>query len=722
MEAASDNSKREEILVQVGGRLPYKAQLFRNSPLSVIRVELKMDASDLFIHGGCPMKNVEDEPFTHLEEILVDNTVYISATKKPKEAIRKSTGFSGLMSFPGFGFSRNYLGDSKSSDPPEKTSLMQGRPVNSVQATIQTRAFIPAAPIPKSQSPQPRGIPSALEALISKAAPVTQKSADSGPKRFRYPHKVPRFDPQCPTAEVVPPDKLTGAKYLVVLGETGVGKSRFLDCLTNYLQGVRRDHDFRLQLIPEESADDETTSQTQSTTTYVIESLIGTPPLVVIDTRGYADTKGTAEDEKTDGQLANLFQNRTTQIDLICFVMKSTETRLGDQKKYVISNVLKFFGNDAQDNFRFLFTFADTDDVPPALKVLTSKQSIVAPTIEKFQQANKDYYFRFNNSAVYQKVKDELTQKNFWKTYQSNMKKFVDAVFSVTKKMSMEGTVKTIQTRLKLNLELQALRSKSEQATTEGTNIQETMKAVLQLHSQMETTGEEVVEVTEVQAIQRPVEQGKCTTYCTVCRTTCHVICFLLPGASKEHCVAMKSNHCFVCKGQCHHEVHINTTFIVEHKEVKVMKSKKNIKDALSSIKAEVATKEEMLATLLDKYDQIHAEYLKIQEEILNTTKELCKWAMNPYCFESMSGYLEQVIKTEQDNKNPGWEKRLEFVKESKKRIDFAVEAMNDRAAWSNQTVHQVIKKLVEQKKYSNKGVLEKWLARNTQDSCETMD
>lgn len=498
------------------------------------------------------------------------------------------------------------------------------------------------------------------------------------------------------------------------MGASGAGKTRLLDCLTNYMQGVQRNDPFRYQLVCEGTTDEnKANSQTQNTTFYCIESQINVPPIVVIDTRGFADTRGTAEDEKTDAQLGNLFQNHTDRVDLVCFVIKSNENRLADREKYVFANVLKFFSKSTATHFRFLMTFKDTDDTPEVINILKAPGSIVAPTIASLEKAAIEWCFYFNNSAVYKKVEDTSSGREFWKAYQDNMAKFVKMVHSGTP-MDLAGTRQTIQKRAELNTLLSKLRVKSGEATTAGTNIQEAIMAVSESHLDLEQKGQEIVESNQMVMTKIPVQPGKYTTYCTKCAVTCHEVCVYGPGCSKQECVAMAESFCTKCISKCHHELHINTDIIVVMSQKKVFRTRKEIRDAqFTTAELVKLNKENVVDELLKKYDRTMAEYLRIQEEILNATNELSKLALAPTCYDSMSGYLEMQLRNERNNKEPGYEKRIEFIEEAWLRNEFAMNAIKKGEALPNSSIHEVIKSLLDEGKYSNRGVLEQWVKKN---------
>eukprot|EP01084_Bolivina_argentea_P268206 455483_1 len=96
-----------------------------------------------------------------------------------------------------------------------------------------------------------------------------------------------------------PPD----IKYVELIGQTGAGKTTFLNSMYNYLHQVVDDKNT-------ENSKDITKSQTQEITSYHSRNLESTSyDLTFLDTTGFGDTQGPQQDMKIRNKLKDFFQN-----------------------------------------------------------------------------------------------------------------------------------------------------------------------------------------------------------------------------------------------------------------------------------------------------------------------------------------------------------------------------------------------------------------------------
>ncbi|CAG0899251.1 unnamed protein product [Darwinula stevensoni] len=93
-------------------------------------------------------------------------------------------------------------------------------------------------------------------------------------------------------------------RVLMIVGQTGAGKTTMINGLANYVYGVRWEDDFRFKIITEKgdvNADDRAHSQTKGVSAYSFnwkEGMTIPYTLTVIDTPGFGDSEGLRRDEE----------------------------------------------------------------------------------------------------------------------------------------------------------------------------------------------------------------------------------------------------------------------------------------------------------------------------------------------------------------------------------------------------------------------------------------
>jgi predicted GTPase len=321
------------------------------------------------------------------------------------------------------------------------------RQVNPPQHTDQSSNTKPGSeltqPHPKTatlESSAQQKLPGILRQEIAMVAEANQLGVNQhGLRIFKYPHILPFPDPYRPYVRTLRSQELEfRPKYVLLIGETGVGKSTLINLLANHLRGVRLIDDYRYEMIQEPYFKDQSSSVTSEIEMYTI-IVPGRPqePIVLIDTPGYGDTQGTIKDAEIDKKLEQLLAQKLTHIHLVCFVAKSSTVRLTDAQIYVYNKIVTLLGNQFQDNLMFLFTFSD-NEVPQVSKAMVDPSSIVKPLIDKKIANKEDWFIKFNSSSLYTKEPMNLDQnsihKLFWEFAQKGTEDLAKKIFEITPK------------------------------------------------------------------------------------------------------------------------------------------------------------------------------------------------------------------------------------------------------------------------------------------------
>ena len=85
---------------------------------------------------------------------------------------------------------------------------------------------------------------------------------------------------------------------ILLVGETGSGKTTLLNSLVNSVMKVKFEDPFRYVIIKEETGRGQEQSQTSEVTIYYLlpPKNRNLPPLKIVDTPGFGDTRGLEED------------------------------------------------------------------------------------------------------------------------------------------------------------------------------------------------------------------------------------------------------------------------------------------------------------------------------------------------------------------------------------------------------------------------------------------
>ncbi|ROT84716.1 hypothetical protein C7M84_022061 [Penaeus vannamei] len=160
-------------------------------------------------------------------------------------------------------------------------------------------------------------------------------------------------------------------RAVLLLGETGAGKTRALNAMLNVLFGVRFGDTFRLEL-PDQLAEGAPRSPVHSQTDYISAYLLyggaGAPfrcHYLLVDTPGFGDTRG-AEHRRSVTQRLRAFLTEEPSFDslhCIGLVTKANENRVCSGQREVLAEFTALLGSDVAGVTHLLATFA-VDDAP----------------------------------------------------------------------------------------------------------------------------------------------------------------------------------------------------------------------------------------------------------------------------------------------------------------------------------------------------------------------
>uniref|UniRef100_A0A8C4TAG1 Uncharacterized LOC114641185 n=1 Tax=Erpetoichthys calabaricus TaxID=27687 RepID=A0A8C4TAG1_ERPCA len=451
------------------------------------------------------------------------------------------------------------------------------------------------------------------------------------------------------------------SKTIMVLGETGSGKSTLINGMVNYVFGVQWEDDFRFKLIHEETSRSQAESQTSAVTVYEMnyQDCFKVPySFTVVDTPGFGDARGIDQDKQITEQIRECFSSPqgVQHITAVCFVVQASQARLTHTQKYIFDSILSIFGKDIANNILVLITFADGQR-PPVLNAIT-ESNIPFPKDEK----ESPLFFKFNNSALYanndetNSSDDQMFDKMFWDMGANNMEGF----FKALEKMDDES----------LETVVEVLRPKISTALSKREEIRQTRdisdKHITDIESNKDFEYEVDVTETKTESI---AGTGKFITNCQKGNFTCHYPCSLSNDEDKIRCSAMKDGVRTVCPGKCSRNIRSDQQhrFISEAKKVKKMFDE--LKKKYEQAQGELMTTEQLSEWFCHELETLIKLNYKLRKESHESIKRLEEIALrrNPLYF---LGNIELLIQTKKQEAKLEWMERNKELQEVKERAE----------------------------------------------------
>lgn len=456
------------------------------------------------------------------------------------------------------------------------------------------------------------------------------------------------------------PQEEANSKSMMVVGQTGCGKTTLLNSLVNYLTGINFDDNFRYKIIDEGPNVNHANSVTSEVNIYYIHSHNGHPPIKIIDTPGFGDTRGIEMDKQITKKIEKKFQTEINQINAICFVAQSSNARLTANQKYIFSSIMDLFGNDVAENFVAMLTFCD-GEIPQIINALQEKDSIFDKVIPKIKEP---WYLKFNNSAIFSVSKDKFNAM-FWELGMESFKNFVMKLNNLsTKSLTLSKAV--LSERNNLNLSVENLQIQLQNGLNKMSSIRDLFDQIDS--AQKIINGSKNFEtITENdKVVKENLPSGTYTTLCVVCNFTCHQICGIPDDRDKRGCWAISGDYCTQCPSKCHWTNHHNAPYIIKTVKVKQKVTLEDLKKKYDDGNKNLSLSQRLMNGMIKEGKEILSKCMNIQENIKDIVNKLARIALNPNTLNSEE-YIELLIRSEKQEQKTGWQKRVDGLEAMKK-------------------------------------------------------
>ncbi|KAI4901117.1 hypothetical protein NFI96_028926, partial [Prochilodus magdalenae] len=406
-------------------------------------------------------------------------------------------------------------------------------------------------------------------------------------------------------------------KTILMVGETGTGKTTLINTMVNYFLGVKFEDKVWFEITEEEKGD-QSESKTSEITVYEIISEERLSSLTIIDTPGYGHTEGIEKDMDIAQNLYDLFLHGTgvKDLDAVCLVLKASQNRVSDRQRYIFEAVLSLFGKDIED---IIVLFITHSDGGPPTNVLKAVKKEKVPCC--YDDEDEPVHFLFNNrQSEKHTTKYEQNFKSSWETGERGMKQFFEFLKSRQRK-SVTLTVNVLNERKQLEvcvLNLMERLKFSEAKHSELINTQKTLeqnkekiKKDEKIPFTITVSYKEKVDITGASWRDRKI------TSCDKCQQNCHEKGCWFAGNAKR-CKVMKDGSCTKCG--CPDSKHVREGRKYETKERQETVTFDELKLKYSGTNQGKASYDK---SKFEKMEKEHEETLKMNEEMKKLESDL---------------------------------------------------------------------------------------------------
>ena len=242
------------------------------------------------------------------------------------------------------------------------------------------------------------------------------------------------------------------AYVILFCGKTGDGKTTAINALFNIIKGIKNEDNYRFILINEPKKETgQAESQTDGIHLYYIKDY-NNKPIIIIDSQGYADTRGKTYDEMINESFRFTFSNIIDHINFVCFITKATDHRINIITKYIFSSVTSLFSEDITENFIILATFADKDTPFNGPGFIESIQKD-AEFLKLKDRLDEKWWYAIDSKCILDNDTDRLTIYSFsqlTELYENKIKKL--------NPKGIKNCAKVLEERYKLKKEINQLK------------------------------------------------------------------------------------------------------------------------------------------------------------------------------------------------------------------------------------------------------------------------
>ena len=491
-------------------------------------------------------------------------------------------------------------------------------------------------------------------------------------------------------------------KVILMVGQTGAGKTTTINSMVNYMYKVKYGNLFRYKIINEKEKDKgQTESQTDTLISYYLKNkrrktcendclktviskqeerkaddekehhvddkddcgpcefennTVLNYDLTIVDTPGFGDTRGVKRDIKIMTNIKMWFKKRLDTLDAICFVIKATDVRLTTSQKYIFEQILSIFGKDVKNNVFVLITSCDGSE-PKAIEALKEAK---IEFVKSFKLNNCVYF----KDPINKRDKDERVDKFYWDIGNESFKDFFNTL-NKTNPVSLQLTNDVLRLRAKLKIEISRLNGHIERALDYMAH-REKLKQFLQENEAKINRGEAVIFTGKTVKIGKIESKNFWDLRHVVCNNSkcknkeydraCHISCW--SPLARLCCMMNEENTCDHCGCSVHY--HQKQSFYYGLKEYETETSQWNLQPtaAIKTVEAKLTTAQTEIGHCNDWILRMQSFVAETIVDVTMFTNQLEKIALNTNV-SSTKDHIDEMIQMELVSKKDGYLNRV---------------------------------------------------------------
>ncbi|OQV11798.1 hypothetical protein BV898_13923 [Hypsibius exemplaris] len=260
-----------------------------------------------------------------------------------------------------------------------------------------------------------------------------------------------------------------------------------------------------------------------------------------------------------------------------------------------------------------------------------------------------------------------------------SMTNFYKGLYKVTPK-SLLLSREVLKEREKIETAVVGLQKEINQRLQQVEAIRKLQQAVKQHEKKIDANVNFTVQVSVPFTNEIKLNPGEYVTNCILCNYTCHFPCGIPNNADKSGCAAITNQQCVICPKKCHWSKHVNVPVRYEQGSRMEHKTLNELKEAFELSTKEKVTTEQMLLRMNEVLNDVTG---KVAERLFAMTQSLARLDEIALRVNVMTTteYIHVLIANEERVKRPGYQDRIEGLKDARTKALIIDAAINNDVA-----------------------------------------